>query len=270
MDFTAERSLRNRDGNGAMDVRALPLEKGVFFDVQHDVEVACRSPEGASFAVSREANARAIFNAGGNLGFDGALPENAAIALTFRARVGNDGTRALAGWAGARDREEFLLVADLAFTLAGAAADRSFSGRSACSVAGLAGLMAAHRDLSVRPKDCLFKFEGQVFAQIGTALCTRTAAPAAPAAHIAESEELAENFTEVLEGIGIKATARAATSDTCVPKAVVHRTLLGVDENGIRLGALLELLFGIRVVRIAIGVVLECELAVGTLDLHLG
>ena len=63
---------------------------------------------------------------------------------------------------------------------------------------------------------------------------------------------------------------RAGRADAGVAEAVVHAPLLRVGEHRVGLGRFLELLLGLLVAGIAVGVVLERELAVGALDLLLG
>ena len=62
----------------------------------------------------------------------------------------------------------------------------------------------------------------------------------------------------------------AAELHAGVAEAIVEAALLGVGENRVRLGALLEFLFGELVARIAIRVELHRQLAVRALDLGLG
>ena len=59
----------------------------------------------------------------------------------------------------------------------------------------------------------------------------------------------------------------AAPANAGVPEPVVARALVGVGQHGVRLGGLLELLLGGLVAGIAIGMMLERQLAVGALDL---
>ena len=55
-------------------------------------------------------------------------------------------------------------------------------------------------------------------------------------------------------------------ADAGVAEPVVGRALVGVGEDRVGLGRLLELLLGLGVARVAVGMVLERELAVGALD----
>jgi len=50
---------------------------------------------------------------------------------------------------------------------------------------------------------------------------------------------------------------------------IVERTFLTIGQNGICFAALLEFFFRVRIVRIAVGMVLQGQLAVGALDLLL-
>src|ERR1035437_6869515 len=116
-------------------------------------------------------------------------------------------------------------------------------------------------------KHGFLEFEAEIFAQIGAALCARTAASALPAEHFAKSEEVAEDVVDSVEHRGIEsAVAAGAAGNSRVTEAVVMRALLGVGENRVSFAAFLEALFGARIVRIAVGMVLQSELAIGALD----
>ena len=114
-----------------MQVVALALKEGMLLHVQDDVEVARRAPEQPAFAVSGEADAGAVFHAGGNLRVHRALPQHAAFAFALGAGIGDHAARSLAGRTGARNAEESLLVANLAPALAGTAGDRRLARRGA-------------------------------------------------------------------------------------------------------------------------------------------
>src|SRR5262249_12659074 len=107
----------------------------------------------------------------------------------------------------------------------------------------------------------------EVVAQIRAPL--RPAATPAAAEDVAEAEQVAEIAEDVLEAgerVRIEA-ARADAADARMPEAVVQRSLLGIRDDRVRLGRLLEVLFGLVVPRIAIRVILQRELPVGALDL---
>src|SRR6516225_4194399 len=54
-----------------------------------------------------------------------------------------------------------------------------------------------------------------------------------------------------------------------MPEAVVGRTLVRIYQNSVGFGDFLEFLFRVRIVRVAVGMVLHRQLAIGALDLEL-
>ena len=70
--------------------------------------------------------------------------------------------------------------------------------------------------------------------------------------------------------VGSKPGPRRRAADAGVAEAVVEAALLAIGEDRVGLGRFLELLFGLVVAGIAIGVVLQRELAVRALDLLIG
>src|SRR5882757_2000542 len=193
----------------------------MLFDMKDNVKVAGRPTESAGFAESGEANASAIFDSGGNFGFDRALAHQASFAFALGAGVGDHAASALAGRAGAGDAEESLLIANLAPPITGAALNRGFARRSARSVTGFAGFVAADFDLLFHAEERFFEFQVQVFTQISSTLGPTALAASAPE-EIAESEKLAEDVSKVLEDGGIE-TCRGAgcTAHARVSEAVV-------------------------------------------------
>ena len=67
---------------------------------------------------------------------------------------------------------------------------------------------------------------------------------------------------------GIEALRAAA--DAGVAEAIVARALVGVAEDRVGLGRFLELLFGLLVALVAIGMELQRQLAIRALDLLIG
>src|SRR5712692_2860550 len=158
-NLRAERSLRKRDRNHALQVVALALKEGVLFDVQDNVQIAGRPAERARFAQARETNSRAVLHSRGHLGFDHARPQHAAFAFALRAGIRDYAARPLAGWAGSSDAEEAMLIPHLASSITRPAGDRSFAGRSAVSAARVAGLMPADTHFLIGAEDRFIKFE---------------------------------------------------------------------------------------------------------------
>ena len=251
-----------------MQIVSFALEERMFFDMEDDVEVTGRASEGTGFAQATEADASAVFDSRGHLGFDHALTQQAGFAFALGARVGDDAAGTLASWAGAGDAEKALLVADLPAAIAGTAGDWCFAGRGSGTATVVAGFVATNLDLLFSAEDCFLKFEVQVFAEIGSALRT-TAAPTRSSEQVAEAEELAEDVAEILEDCGIEAGAGGTAAHPGMAETVIKRTLFAVGQNRIGFRNLFELLFGIRIVRVAVGMIRHRELAIGALDLDL-
>jgi hypothetical protein len=124
--------------------------------------------------------------------------------------------------------------------------------------------VAANGNAGFRSKNCLFKFQRDVFTQIGTPL--RTAAPARTAAKkISETEKVPEDFADILKDRGVE-PARSSAADGGMPEAVVCGSLVCVRQDRISLAAFLEFLFSVGIVRIAIRMKLQRQLAIGALD----
>ena len=101
-------------------------------------------------------------------------------------------------------------------------------------------------------EDGLLEPEVEVVAQVGAA----PRAAAAAAEGIAEPEEVAEDVAEVREDRGVEAGGSAQPG---VAVGVVALPLLGVAEDAVGLGPLLELLLRFLVPLVAVGVVLEAS-----------
>ena len=132
-------------------------------------------------------------------------------------------------------------------------------------------LLARDLDRSLGAGGRLLEADLEVVAEIGAAL--RPAAPPPAAEQVAEAEgvaEVGEDVGEVGKDRRIDAAAAAATADAGVAEAIVERPLLLVGENGVGLGRFLEFLFRLAVARVAIGMMLQRQLAVGAFDLDYG
>src|SRR5579872_2961917 len=114
-----------------------------------------------------------------------------------------------------------------------------------------ASLVSPDRDLRLDSEVRFLKFQRQILAQICAALGTAPAAPSATE-HIAETKELAKDVAEILEYSRIKpCTLARGSPQSCVTVAVVHRALVGIGQHCVCLADLFELLFRVRIVRIA-------------------
>jgi hypothetical protein len=92
--------------------------------------------------------------------------------------------------------------------------------------------------------------------------------PPSTSEQISEAEEIAENVAEIGEDVGAE-TARRHSLQTRVAIAVVCRALLRVAQDAIGFRSFLEPFLGGRVLRIAVGMVLQRQPAVSALDLLL-
>ena len=87
-------------------------------------------------------------------------------------------------------------------------------------------------------------------------------APAVAPEHIAETKKIAQDIAEICEG-GFVKPLRSTAVYRLVPIAVVGSALLGIAQDGYSFRSLLEFLFRFGIARIAVGMVLEGELAIG-------
>src|SRR5690606_31181466 len=134
-------------------------------------------------------------------------------------------------------------------------------------VAGAAFLDGRDADRLLGAARGFFQRDLEVVAQVGAAIDVR--APAATAAGAAKqvAEDVAEGIGEAaLEALRAGACAHRRV-DAGVAVAVVGGFLLRVGEHLVGLLGLLEFLFRVLAVRIAVRVVLHGQLAVGLLDL---
>ena len=243
----AQRRLRERNGNGAIQVLAFALEERVLPGVQHDVEIAGRPAINASLALAGVQHARAFLDARRNFDRDRALSRDAAMASALGTRIDDQFARTLAGAAAARYGKEALLIPHLPAPAAGGAGDGRLARSGAAAFALVALFQSPHLYLLGDAKDSFLELESEIFAQVGAALCARTAAPALAAEHVAKSEQVAEDVVEIVEHRGVESAVAARTAgNSRVTEAVVACALLAIGKNRIRFAAFLEALFGLQ------------------------
>src|SRR5579859_2962939 len=138
--------------------------------LQHDVEIARWPALHAGVALLGIADSCAVFHARGNIDLHRALLHRPHLAFAPGARIGDHASRALARGAGAGNTEQPLLIAHLAVPAARRTGRRGFARSRSAAMALLAGLVAAHLDLSLFAEGGLFKGERQVGAGIAAAL----------------------------------------------------------------------------------------------------
>ena len=135
-------------------------------------------------------------------------------------------------------------------------------------MAVFAGFVTAHHHARLRAECGFFKFDGQVLSQIRAALHPAAATPTASEG-IAKAKELAEDVAEVLERGGVETpTGTARIAHSRMAEAVIERPLLRVGQHGVGFGDFLEAFFGIRIIRVSIGMVLHGQLAISALQFH--
>ncbi len=136
-----------------------------------------------------------------------------------------------------------LLHADLAGAVAGLAGHDLGVRRGAAALACLAFAERREFDFGVVAEHCLLEIELEVVAQIGAA---KDLPPAAPTA----AEDVAEHVAEdVAESVGRAEAATAARSEPLMTVLIVDRALLLVGQDFVGFLALLELVFGLVIVR---------------------
>src|SRR5262249_42268051 len=178
-------------------------------------------------------------------------------ALLARGPIELPGAAALG--AGLRHGQEAVIATHLARAAAHVAGLEAAAGLDAGSGARLAGFQTRDLDLRLEPGRGLLEGDLQLVLEILAARGAR-AAPAAAA-----REEVLEDVLEEGSESGI---AEAGThAGTCRAEAVEMRALVGIGQDGVGLVDLFELLLGLFVAAVAVGVVLHRELAVRLLDL---
>jgi hypothetical protein len=189
------------------------------------------------------------------------------VAPALGTRIDDQFARALACSAAARYGKETLLIPYLPAPGAGGAGDGRLAGSGAAAFALLTLFQSPHLYLLGNAKDSFLELESEIFTKVGAALCARTPSPALAAEHVAKAEQVAEDVVEIVEHGGVESAVAARTAGNArVTEAVVARALLAVGKNRIRFAAFLEALLGLRIVGIAIGMVLQRQLAIGALD----
>src|SRR5262245_15954713 len=247
-----------------MQVGAVALEELVRFDGQEDIEIARRPAAHTRFAFAGKPDARAILHARRNIDRERALPCHAARTGTVRARILDHLAAALAGRAGALEREESLGMADPPLTTTRRTGARPGAGLGTAARAGLADDGRRDADLRGLAAKGLLEGDLHVVAQVCSALASGTAA--APAAH---PEQIVEDVGKRGGKVGTEAAA-AAMLEGRMAETIVGGALIAVLEHVVGLVDLLETMLAILVAWIAIRVVLHGELAERGLELGLG
>ena len=258
LDLVAAGQLRERHGDVAVEIGAVPDEQLVLRDPHQHVEIPGRPALHTASALSGEAELHAVLDARGDLHLEHALGALTALAAAGLARVLVDLPLSVALRARPRNGEESLTHPDLAAASAGVAGLPLGSGLAAASVAALARLRT--RDLNLRLHARRRLFQGQLHLVLEVLPAPTAAAPAA----LASGEEVLEDVLEQGAEAGLEAARPPHGAE-----AVVLGALVGIGEDRVRLVHGLEVLLGLLVPGVAVRVVLHGELAVGLLELRL-
>ena len=158
--------------------------------------------------------------------------------------------------------------------MAGGAGGGPAAGLAAAALAAFAALHARHLNIGAHAEHGVLETDFQIVADVLAALRARAppaAAAAALAEQVAEAEEIAEDVAEIGELLGVEAGRTAARAlHSGVAEAVVSGALLRIAQDAIGLAAFLELLFGVGIVGIPIGMKALGELAVSGLQFRIG
>src|SRR5437588_3656129 len=264
LDAVAQRRLDDRQRQLIDDVGAVALEHRVGLDVERDVKVARLAAPRPGLALPAEADLGAAVDPGRDAHAHLLLTGHVSRAGAATARLLDD--LALSAAAGAGGDVDDLAEDGLRRPpdLARAAALRAALGRGPglrpAALAAGAGLGPRDGQLPLGPEDRILEADAQVEAKVLAALGTG----ARPGAHGASEEGVEDVFhagkaaAEVEAGHALRAR---------VAEGVVALPLGGVAQDLVSLVDLLEAGLGLGVVGIAVGMVLEGELAIGALEL---
>jgi hypothetical protein len=197
LDVSAERERGEVERNLAVEIVAFTLKERVLLNVHDDVQIAGGTTVGSGLALAAQTQTLTSCDARRDAHRDLALLLQSSRAAACFARLGDDlpGTAALA--AGARDREEPLLITKLTASVTLRTGRRFRTWRSARAVAALARFLARDLDRRFRALGGFLERDFEVVAQIGSAL--RTAAAPAAAEDVSEAEDVAQSSEDVLE-----------------------------------------------------------------------
>ena len=267
LDLRAERGLRERDRHLAVEVLAVAREQGVGLHRDHHVEIARRAAGDSRLSLAREAQPRAVVDAGRHAHLDALQALDAPRAAAVRTALAHDLAGSGAIVAGTADSEEALLQHHLSAAPAARADFGAGAGTRPASATGLAGAHLRDLDLRLEAREHVVELDFQVVAEVGTAL-TASLTPSARATSEEISEEVVEDVSEAAEVAEVGEAAGAA-ANALEAEAIVGPPLLRIGEHRVGLAGFLEALLGLGIFGIAVRVMLERELAISLLELAL-
>ncbi len=233
-------------------------------------QIACRPAVPALTALPAQGDTLPVVNAGGNRDGQTAvltLQSGAPALGAGRLDVAPGAAAFLTGGLGLEGHPAHPLNHN---ALTGAAAVRAGlgggSGFRAGTVARGTFMQARVVDFLFAAGDCLLKAQHQAHLHVLPTLGTR--APRRTAAAECTAENAAEYVAQIAE-IGKAAVPAAGARrwvEGCLAELVILCLLVRVGQHGVCLVDLLEVLLGIRIAGVQVGVILLGELAVGALD----
>src|SRR5580698_2255632 len=270
-DLATERGRGKRNRHLAMEVVAVTLEHRMLLDMDFDVQVAAWAPIDARFAVARRTNPHAVVDTGRDLHFQRLRFLHLAGAMAMATGFGDVGAGAVALRASLLDAEKSLRHPHGTLPVTGWARFGLRSGLRARALANVAIHPAWHPDLGVVAVRRLFQRDFHAVAQVGAAINLRAAASTARAVRGATgrlAEDVAEDIAECIGETAKTLRARAGhvRIDTRMAVLVVSRAFLRVRQHFVGFLRLLEMLFRVLAVWIAVGVKLHRQLAICLLD----
>lgn len=250
---------------------AVAFEQVVRFDCDKAVAITGRSAVGARFAFALQSDPHAVIDAGGDfyIQFGSFVLQTGATALA--AGLADLFAGALARRAGCLNAEDARGLDDLALAAAHGAGDRFAAGGCAAAGAGFAGDPSPERDVLVATACGFLERERNVAADIGStpnASSTATASPRSATEEVtktASTEQIAERFEDIFDVVVLM----GCTFHAGMAVLVVASPFVLVAEYLVGLGRFLEQRDSAFVL-ISIRVILNCQFAVGTVDLLLG
>ena len=276
VDSVAEGCLRNGEQQvvNQVGVVADKVLMRLFFD-KH-LYVARHAAVLCGVALARHVHHHAFCHAGGDFYLNDFFARRHALAVAMAASVLDDGALAVAVGAHLlrlhHAEETAAALYDVALSVAGGAGFGRMSRGAARSVALVAGDVFAHLEFLGNARADFFEREAHFHAHVAAPVLPLAASAAAKPSEAAESA--AEDIAEVAEDVVQVHAAGAETSEAagcsvyaCCAELVVAGTLVGVAQHVVGLRRLLELLFCLLVAGIAVGVVFDGHLLVGTLNL---
>lgn len=250
---------------------------GLLLDI--DLDVARDAVVLAHVALARDVDDHALGHTREDVDLDDLLALDDTRSVTLLALVLDDLALAatdVASGLGLHHAEDALLGADLhAAAVAVGTGLGSAAALGARAVAMGADHVLAELELLGHARGHLLErqahLQPQVRSTIARGLASATTASEASEAAMA-AEDVAKHGEDVVHREAARAAKRTAASEAArgvEAKLVVLLALLRVVEHVVGLGGLLEFLLGRRVARVAVGVILDGELAVGLLDVGL-